>query len=196
MCQTGQGHGAASAAAQLCGGSPVGSGQERVMRVADLNFAVGAVWEGSGRAGSGTLFLSGHAVRYSAPETMGGRGEGTSPEELLLAAVASCYSGTLHRVIERAGLPSSGWISEPRGWCRTIRARLVSVRLPSIRRLWAATAPGARNIWRRPRRPGISASSGAPCATISTTGWGRSMSSRHEGPARCGSRPAMAWQTF
>ena len=80
-------------------------GHERVGRVAELRFAVGAVWAGSGREGSGTLFLSGQAVPYSAPDTMGGRGEGTSPEELLLAAVASCYSGTLYRVVQRAGLP-------------------------------------------------------------------------------------------
>lgn len=83
----------------------VGYGQERVMGMADLNFAVGAVWSGTGGEGSGTLFLSGQAVPYSAPDTMGGRGDGTSPEELLLAAVASCYSGTLYRVVQRAGLP-------------------------------------------------------------------------------------------
>ncbi len=44
-------------------------------------------------------------VRCSAPSTMGGKGVGTSPEELLLATVTSCYSGTLFRVLGRQGLP-------------------------------------------------------------------------------------------
>ncbi len=74
-------------------------------RVAELAFHVSAVWTGSGRDGSGTLALGGQSIPYSAPDTMGGKGEGTSPEQLLLAAVTSCYSGTLFRLVQRAGLP-------------------------------------------------------------------------------------------
>lgn len=73
--------------------------------MAELAFHVAAVWSGSGREGSGILSLGGQTVSYSAPDTMGGKGEGTSPEELLLAAVTSCYSGTLFRLVQRAGLP-------------------------------------------------------------------------------------------
>lgn len=73
--------------------------------MSELAFQVSAVWSGSGRDGSGTLLLGGQTVPYSAPDTMGGKGEGTSPEELLLAAVTSCYSGTLFRLVQRAGLP-------------------------------------------------------------------------------------------
>ena len=73
--------------------------------MSELAFQVAAVWSGSGREGTGVLSLGGQSIPYSAPDTMGGKGEGTSPEELLLAAVTSCYSGTLFRVVQRAGLP-------------------------------------------------------------------------------------------
>lgn len=36
---------------------------------------------------------------------MGGRGVGTNPEELLVSALASCYSATLYAVLQRAHLP-------------------------------------------------------------------------------------------
>jgi osmotically inducible protein OsmC len=74
--------------------------------MADLSFSIRAEWAGSGRGGEGVLETGGDRVRYSAPSSMGGKGVGTSPEELLLAAVASCYSGTLFRVLERQGLPA------------------------------------------------------------------------------------------
>ena len=73
--------------------------------MAELAFHVSAVWIGTGREGSGTLSMGGQRIAYSAPDTMGGKGEGTSPEELLLAAVTACYSGTLFRLVQRAGLP-------------------------------------------------------------------------------------------
>lgn len=73
--------------------------------MAELAFQVAAVWSGSGREGSGLLSLGGQTVLYSAPDTMGGKGQGTNPEEFLLAAVTSCYSGTLFRLVQRAGLP-------------------------------------------------------------------------------------------
>jgi peroxiredoxin-like protein len=38
---------------------------------------------------------------------MGGRGLGTNPEELLVCAVASCYTATLFGVLARARLPVS-----------------------------------------------------------------------------------------
>lgn len=73
--------------------------------MSELNFAVQAVWSGSGPSGEGELRTSGGALPYAAPAEMGGKGVGTSPEELLAAAVATCYSGTLYRVLERQGLP-------------------------------------------------------------------------------------------
>ncbi len=73
--------------------------------MSDLTFTIRAEWAGSGGEGEGTLNTGGQRLRYSAPANMGGKGVGTSPEELLLAAVTSCYSGTLFRVLERQQLP-------------------------------------------------------------------------------------------
>lgn len=70
-----------------------------------LEFTVNIGWTGSGREGEGVVLTGGQRVAYAAPATMGGKGVGTSPEELLLAAVGSCYSATLFRVVERRGLP-------------------------------------------------------------------------------------------
>lgn len=73
--------------------------------MADLDFPVSLKWRGYGRDGEGQAQLSQETVRYSAPESMGGKGVGTSPEDLLIAAVASCYSGTLFRIVDKEGLP-------------------------------------------------------------------------------------------
>lgn len=70
-----------------------------------LEFSTVIEWAGSGREGGGVVRTGGQELSYSAPESMGGRGVGTSPEELLLAAVTSCYSATLYRLLERSGLP-------------------------------------------------------------------------------------------
>lgn len=73
--------------------------------MADLTFEIKLEWAGLGRDGQGCVQLGGQPVPYAAPESMGGSGLGTSPEELLLAAVSSCYSGTLYALLVRAELP-------------------------------------------------------------------------------------------
>ena len=73
--------------------------------MADLFFHTDIAWTGVGAAGQGRVEIGGDSVRYSAPAGMGGKGVGTSPEELLLAAVATCYSSTLFGVLARSGLP-------------------------------------------------------------------------------------------
>jgi peroxiredoxin-like protein len=70
----------------------------------DLMFESEVCWEGHGRNGVGTVATGGQKIVYSAPASMGGRGMGTSPEELLISAVASCYSGTLFHLLARDGL--------------------------------------------------------------------------------------------
>jgi osmotically inducible protein OsmC len=45
------------------------------------------------------------ALELSGPKSMGGRGVGTNPEELLVCAVSSCYTATLFAVLRRARLP-------------------------------------------------------------------------------------------
>lgn len=73
--------------------------------MADLQFSTMLKWQGTGPHGEGTAALSAGTVAYSAPTAMGGKGVGTSPEELLIAAVARCYSGTLFGVLKKSGLP-------------------------------------------------------------------------------------------
>src|SRR5579864_2638210 len=67
----------------------------------ELKFGSDVHWEGCGRDGAGTVTTGGQKIVYSAPTSMGGRGVGTSPEELLVSAVASCYSGTLVHLLAR-----------------------------------------------------------------------------------------------
>lgn len=71
----------------------------------DLTFEADVQWQGRGREGRGTVATGGQRLAYSAPGSMGGRGTGSSPEDLLVSAVASCYSGTLFHLLARDGLP-------------------------------------------------------------------------------------------
>lgn len=73
--------------------------------MSDLEFMVGAEWQGDARAGRGILTTGAQRVVYSSPSSMGGNGAGTNPEELLIAAVASCYSIGLAALLQKAGLP-------------------------------------------------------------------------------------------
>lgn len=75
--------------------------------MADLTFEISAKWAGTGRTGEGRLTTGGKEITYSAPASMGGKGVGTSPEELLMSAVTACYSGTLFYGLQKAGLPVS-----------------------------------------------------------------------------------------
>jgi peroxiredoxin-like protein len=71
----------------------------------DLSFGVEVTWSGTGRAGAGELQTDDLVLELSAPESMGGRGVGTNPEELLIGAVSSCYTATLFAALRRAQLP-------------------------------------------------------------------------------------------
>jgi peroxiredoxin-like protein len=71
----------------------------------DLCFNVELRWSGTGRDGAGEIQADGLALELSGPKSMGGRGVGTSPEELLVSAVASCYTATLFAVLRRVRLP-------------------------------------------------------------------------------------------
>ncbi|KUO96046.1 OsmC family protein [Ferroacidibacillus organovorans] len=73
--------------------------------MADLTFQANLKWRGVGREGEGAATIAKDVtVCYSAPDAMGGKGVGTSPEELLIAAVASCYSATLFRMLQKREL--------------------------------------------------------------------------------------------
>jgi len=71
----------------------------------DLRFDVELRWSGTGRDGVGEIHADDVSIELSAPESMGGRGVGTNPEELLVSAVSSCYTATLFGVLRRARLP-------------------------------------------------------------------------------------------
>ncbi|QQE80115.1 OsmC family protein [Alicyclobacillus sp. SO9] len=73
--------------------------------MAELNFSITAEWSGTGRDGEGVIDTGGQTIHYAAPDNMGGKGTGTSPEELLLSAVASCYSSTLFALLKKTGMP-------------------------------------------------------------------------------------------
>jgi peroxiredoxin-like protein len=71
----------------------------------DLNFDVELSWAGTGREGAGAIQTDDLLLELSAPESMGGRGVGTNPEELLVCAVSSCFTATLFGVLRHARLP-------------------------------------------------------------------------------------------
>ncbi|MHB1501961.1 MAG: DUF2249 domain-containing protein, partial [Candidatus Dormibacteria bacterium] len=71
----------------------------------DLTFEVVTGWSGQGRDAVGTVETGDQVVAWSVPAGMGGRGEGSSPEELLASAVATCYTGTLGSLLSQDGLP-------------------------------------------------------------------------------------------
>ena len=71
----------------------------------DLSFNVGLRWSGTGREGTGEIQTADLALELSTARSMGGRGGGTNPEELLVCAVSSCYTATLFAVLRRAELP-------------------------------------------------------------------------------------------
>jgi peroxiredoxin-like protein len=68
------------------------------------NFHIDSVWTG-GYDGDGNATAHGRAIEFGRPEELGGRPGRTSPEELLLDAVASCYSITFAVLAERRNLP-------------------------------------------------------------------------------------------
>ena len=72
----------------------------------DLSFDAELRWAQTGRTGIGEIQADGLALELSGPKSMGGRGVGTNPEELLLCAVSSCYIATLFAVLRRAELPA------------------------------------------------------------------------------------------
>ena len=65
--------------------------------------------------GRGEIQTEGLALELSGPESMGGRGLGTNPEELLVCAVPSCFTATLFGVLRRPQLPVDSLSFAPGG---------------------------------------------------------------------------------
>jgi len=74
--------------------------------MAELSFNSKLTWP-EGRLGPGVVETGGQSLQFSVPASMGGVGEGTSPEELLLSAVGSCYTATLAGLTEARRLPAA-----------------------------------------------------------------------------------------
>jgi peroxiredoxin-like protein len=65
----------------------------------DLRFDVELSWSETGGQGTGALQTNDLTLEISGPGSMGGRGVGASPEELLVSAVSACYVATLFGVL-------------------------------------------------------------------------------------------------
>ncbi len=74
--------------------------------MSDLKFEAQVSWLGALGERRGNVETGGEQVPWSVPASMGGLGEGSSPEEFLLAAVGTCFSATLGGVLRQAHLPA------------------------------------------------------------------------------------------
>jgi peroxiredoxin-like protein len=70
-------------------------------------FVLRSGWLG-GRRGQGWVRAAKLSAEVSIPVELGGPGDGTNPEELVLGAAASCYLITLASQLERRGLAHAG----------------------------------------------------------------------------------------
>ncbi|GGN95700.1 OsmC family protein [Saccharibacillus kuerlensis] len=66
-------------------------------------FRLQADWNG-GRNSTGTIESGQLKTEISIPESMGGPGVGTNPDEMLLGAAATCYIITLAAMLERSSI--------------------------------------------------------------------------------------------
>jgi len=73
--------------------------------MAHLTFEVTTEWTGQGTDTVGVVHTGQQPVAWSVPAAMGGKGDGSSPEELLASAVACCYTATLGGLLDRDRLP-------------------------------------------------------------------------------------------
>ena len=73
----------------------------------ELPFQVELDWSGSGREGSGRIVTDDLELELSTPASMGGRGVGTNPEELLVSAVAGAGDdlGQVDRLVQGPAAP-------------------------------------------------------------------------------------------
>jgi len=79
-----------------------------------------AAWWTSGRAGLAKSDSAPNAIHFTAPKDFGGLEGRWTPEELLLAAVASCFSVTVKAVAARANFDFVDLQVEARGTvCKT-----------------------------------------------------------------------------
>jgi peroxiredoxin-like protein len=85
-------------------GSPDRRQKKNASRPEDRHRYNVSAWWSSGRAGLVKANGSPTAIHFAAPMEFGGMEERWTPEELLLAAVASCYTTTLSTLAAKAGV--------------------------------------------------------------------------------------------
>lgn len=131
--------------------------------MSDHHFTVEASWHGS-LDGAGQLDTAGLGTSFSVPAALSGPGRGTNPEELLVAASASCYLITLRVTLtqrslscEMLGITSEGtfefdrglrlvkiehrpWVTVPRGATASQRRAMVEAMLHAERRCMVSLA--------------------------------------------------------
>lgn len=73
--------------------------------MADLEFPLHTVWPAKGEEDEGEVTITEQTFTFSSPKNMGGKGAGESPEDFLVAAVTTCYTGTLYKILVRDMLP-------------------------------------------------------------------------------------------
>ena len=77
-----------------------------------------AAWWSSGRAGLAKTDSALTAIHFTAPTEFGGLEGRWTPEELLLAAVAGCYTTTVHAIADSAQFDFTDLQVEARGTVR------------------------------------------------------------------------------
>jgi osmotically inducible protein OsmC len=103
-----------------------------------------AIWNGSGKDGSGTLTTQSGTLKqtaYSAPRRFGNE-QGTNPEELIAAAHAGCFSMALAFQLSGAGHPPERIetkaeitiTQESAGWTITGSALTLKAKVPGMSR--------------------------------------------------------------
>jgi peroxiredoxin-like protein len=69
-----------------------------------VSYTLQGTWTG-GRTSSGQVSVGGLSSTISIPKELGGAGEGTNPEELLLSAASACYMITLGLLLTNRKIP-------------------------------------------------------------------------------------------
>jgi peroxiredoxin-like protein len=95
----------------------------REVVMTDLTFDSTICWKGRVRDGVGLVTTGGQEVTYSVASSMGGRGVGACPEELLTSAVAACYTATLFYLLTKSGIPASEVVVTAQGTVRDFPSR-------------------------------------------------------------------------
>ena len=109
--------------------------------MAELTFTSKLTWSG-GRLSRGLVEVGGEVFGFSVPASMGGLGEGTNPEELLLSAVGSCYTATLVATLEAGHLPAASLEVRVEGRVSDYPGRSARVSAITVNPTFAGVEPG------------------------------------------------------